>query len=242
MTKKPKSEESLVVTLNKMGWMLEKPELYNDAFIDYAANVPGPCLEIGAAYGVSTLAALKKGARMIANDLSPDHLKILWAETPDDLKNNLTLMPGAFPEAITLEKNTLDAVLSSRMLNFLPPEALQSGLKTIFDWLKPGGKFFVVLSSPFMGNFESFLPQYWQNIQNAEPHPGYIHTLSDIAPNRADNLPASINLINLGELATLLTSVGFHIEKISYSGARDDHPKDMRSDGREHVGAIAIKP
>jgi hypothetical protein len=75
--KQPRSSQGLIVTLNKMGYMLEQPEEYNQAFIEFASSIHPPCLEIGAAYGVSTIPALMKGAYMTSNDLSKEHLDIL---------------------------------------------------------------------------------------------------------------------------------------------------------------------
>ena len=41
-----------------------------------------PILDIGAAYGVNTIPALKNGATVIANDLEQSHLDILVVNTP----------------------------------------------------------------------------------------------------------------------------------------------------------------
>ena len=242
MIPQPEEKDGLVVTLNKMGYMNTQPEPYNQAFINYAASCSGTCLEIGAAYGLSPLSALKKGAKMIANDLSADHLDILWKNTPESLKTRLTLMPGAFPAAITLPDNSIDAVLSSRMLNFIEPDSLPAAIKTIFNWLKPEGKFFLLLGAPYMGNFYRFIPNYLQNKAQNKKWPGLIEDMRAFIPERAEDLHDFINLLDIETIAPLLTQAGFLIEKIGYSGATNAHPDDMRADGREHVGAIAIKP
>ena len=238
----PKEKDALVVTLNKMGYMNAEPEFYNEAFIEFSAQCSDPCLEIGTAYGRTTIAALKKGATIIANDLSADHLDILFQNTPESLRKNVTLVPGAFPDAISIEDNSLGAVLSSRVLNFLEPEILPAAIDKIFKWLRPGGKFFMLVSSPFMHNFFRFLPEYWENKAKNATWPGHLKDIPEYVPERSEDLPYFINLLDMEQVTLLLNDAGFHIEKIGYSGATSLHPSDMRSDGREHVGVIAVKP
>lgn len=238
----PEEKDALIVTLNKMGYMNTQPEFYNDAFINFSSKCSDPCLEIGTAYGKSTIAALEKGAKIIANDLSADHLEIVFQNTPEHLRKNLTLIQGAFPEALSIEDNSLGAVLSSRMLNFIDPDTLPAAMDNIFKWLKPGGKFFVLVGSPFMHNFFRFLPEYWENKANNTHWPGLLQNIPAYVPERSDDLPYFINLLDIEVVSLLLNNAGFHIEKIGYSGATPLHPQDMRSDGREHVGVIAVKP
>lgn len=68
----------LIPTLNQQGLaMTVVDDPCSRAFIDYAAQSEGWCLEVGAAYGAATIQALKQGARMVANDLGSQHLEIL---------------------------------------------------------------------------------------------------------------------------------------------------------------------
>ena len=85
-------QEGFVVTLNNMGYMTQELDEYNQAFIDYAAQVSGFVLDIGAAYGNTTLEVLLRGGRVIANDLEPRHLDILKSRIPSHLLKNLKLM------------------------------------------------------------------------------------------------------------------------------------------------------
>lgn len=238
----PPEIDGLIVTLNKMGYMNTEPEFYNEAFIEFSAQSPDPCLEIGTAYGRTAIAALKKGAKIIANDLSKEHLDILWQNTPEDLRANLALMPGAFPQALSIEDNTIGAVLSSRVLNFVEPDTLPHAIEKIYNCLKPGGRFFFLAGSPFMHNFFRFLPEYWENKAKNVPWPGHLKNIPAYVPERAEDLPYFINLLDIETVSLLVNNAGFIIEKIGYSGATSLHPDDMRLDGREHVGVIAVKP
>lgn len=238
----PEQKGALIVTLNKMGYMNTEPEYYNDAFVAFSSQCSYPCLEIGTAYGRTAIAALKKGATIIANDLSAGHLEVVLQNTPQELRKNLTLVPGAFPEALSIKENSLGAVLSSRMLNFLEPDTLPEAIEKVFKWLRPGGKFFILVSSPYMGNFKEFLPHYLKARAENKQWPGFLDEIAAYNPTRAHDLPLFINLLDIEDIALLLIRSGFHIENIGYSAASSGYPDDVKVDGREHVGAIAIKP
>ena len=238
----PEVKDALIVTLNSMGYMLSRPEKYNQAFIDFAGSAPGPVLDIGAAYGLATIPALEKGAHVIANDLEEKHLQILKNKVPLSYLNHLELKPGRMPNAVHFDDNSLGAVLASRILNFLLPEEFQESFDKIFKWLKPGGKFFFLGATPYMGNFKKFLPTYLKNKMKGQKWPGFLNDIPSCAPERAPDLPQFINLIDEDILTHSLIEAGFIIEDIGYSPAIDEHPQDMKLDGREQIGAIAIKP
>ncbi len=103
--KMPEAEENgFIPTLNQMGYMTSTLDSFSKEFVDYASsNHSQKSLEIGAAYGVATLEALKRGAQMIANDLEEKHLQILRERSPESLRKNLSLHPGRVPEEVTLK-------------------------------------------------------------------------------------------------------------------------------------------
>lgn len=237
----PKAKDDLIVTLNKMGYMLSKPEKYNEAFIEFASQAPGPVLDIGAAYGLATIPSLKKGAYVIANDLDMRHLEILKSKTPPSLLDHLELKPGRMPDQIDFEENSLGAVLASRVLNFIMPVELGLAFKKIYKWLKPGGKFFFLGGTPYMGNFRRFLPIYLKQKIEGNPWPGFLEDIPSFVPERSADLPLFIHLIDEDTLTHSLIEAGFVIEEIGYSPAIEEHPEDMKLDGREQIGAIAIK-
>jgi SAM-dependent methyltransferase len=237
----PETKDALIVTLNSMGYMLSEPEKYNQAFIDFSPHAPGPALEIGAAYGLATIPALEKGAYVIANDLDERHLQILRRKVPSSLLDHLELKPGRMPTDIDFEENSLGAVLASRVLNFLLPEEMGISFEKIFKWLNPGGKFFFLVATPYMGNFRKFLPTYQKRKMAGEKWPGLLEDIPFCTPERAPDLPKFINLLDEDVLTESLTNVGFVIEEIGYSPAIDEHPEEMKLDGREQLGVIARK-
>jgi len=237
----PETKDALVVTLNNMGYMLSEPEKYIKAFIDYSAQAPGPVLDIGAAYGLATLLALEKGAYVIANDLDERHLQILKSKvSPSNLKR-LEIKPGRMPNEIDFGEDSLGAVLASRVLSFVLPEEIELAFEKIFRWLKPGGKFFFLGGSPYMGTFQKFLPIYLKRKAEGHAWPGFIENIPYCTPARACDLPSFVHLFDKEVLSRSLKKVGFVIEEIGYNAALEICPEDMKFDGREQIGAIAIK-
>ena len=237
----PEAKDALIVTLNQMGYMLSRPEKYIQAFIDFSAYAPGPVLDIGAAYGLATLPALEKGAYVIANDLDERHLQILKSKVPPSQLDRLELKPGRMPNEVDFEENSLGAVLASRVLTFVQPEELELSLKKIFKWLTPGGKFFFLVATPYMGNFRKFIPTYQKRKAEGQQWPGFLEDIPFCAPERACDLPQFINLLDEDAFRQSLIKAGFVIEEMGYSPAIEEHPQDMKLDGREQIGAITLK-
>jgi SAM-dependent methyltransferase len=237
----PQSENGFILTMNHYVYMLEKPDQYSQAFIDYAISIRGRALDIGAAYGVSTIPALRGGAYVIANDLDERHLTILKERASSSFLNNLILMPGKFSRDISIRNNSLDAVLASGVLHYLEGDELEDAFVKIFKILKPGGKFFFFPSTPYIKLFRKFLPIYKTRKLRGLKWPGLIKDVWIYAPERQGNLPKTINLLDMETLLNLLNQTGFEIEKSSYV-EMIGYPPDIHSDGREYIGTIAIKP
>lgn len=237
----PEERDALIATLNHRGYMLSQPEKYIQAFIDFSAHAPGPVLDIGAAYGVATIPALEKGAYVIANDLDERHLQILQRKVPLSLLDHLELKPGKMPSEIDFEENSLGAILTSRVLSFLLPEELDLSFEKIFKWLIPGGKLFYLGGSPYMGTFQKFLPTYEKHKAEGHSWPGFIENVQSYAPERACDLPDFMHLLDKEVLSRSLLKAGFLIEEMGYNAAKEEYPQDMKLDGREQIGAIAVK-
>lgn len=241
--KQPDSKNNLIPTLNRMGYMLSKPEAFNQAFIDFASQADGSLLDIGAAYGIATLAALEKGAYVIANDLDPHHLAILKSKVTPKHLSRLELRPGHVPDEIDFPINSLAGVLASRVLNFLLPEQLEESIKKIFKWLKPGGKLFILGATPDMQTFKSFYPTYLKRKADGHQWPGLITDLhSWVAKEEAVNLPNHIILFNEELLTSLLNNAGFVISEVGYSSVATSDPENPDNKLIDTIGVIAVKP
>lgn len=239
--KMPAAEPNgFVKTLNNMGYMTSGLDAYSQAFVDFAPAAPGPVLDIGAAYGVASLAALRNGARVIANDIDARHLEILRDRAPEHLRSRLTLMPGSFPDGIDLAPGSAGAVLICRVMHFFDGPAIERAAAQVMKWLAPGGKVFAVGETPFIGTAKAFFPTYQARVKAGDPWPGIVENVGAHDPKRAGNLPSRMHLLDEATLKRVFGRAGFVIEKLG-TFARPEFPPDIQLDGRESVGLIASK-
>lgn len=230
-----------IKTLNNMGYMTSTLDPFSQKIIDFAKNSSGPLLEIGAAYGVATLKALEIGCQVIANDLDERHLKILLERTPKQEKERLTLLPGKFPEEINIPQKSVGAILICRVLHFFNGQRIELAINKAFGWLKSGGKLAIIAETPYLKNFQNFIPIYEQRKKQGHPWPGFIEDTMEFGPDRGKFLPKQVHWLDKEVLCRAVEKVGFLIEEVSFID-RKDFPDDLRLDGRESVGLIARKP
>ena len=237
----PEAESNgFVRTLNNMGFMTSTLDEYSTEFTRFAAKAPGPALDIGAAYGIATIPAIRNGARVIANDIDARHLEILKQRLTEREQQQLTLMPGRFPEELTIAENSLGAILVARVLHFFTGDMVEKTASIAASWLKKGGKIFVVAETPYLKNFQSFIPIYENRMSNGNKWPGFIDDVMAVAPERGQFLPKQMHLLDPNVLTRTFANAGFQIEKCSMI-QRLDFPPDLQWDGRESVGIIAKK-
>lgn len=240
-SKLPKMQKGSIKTLNKMGVMMVKPDIYNQAFIQYVGMTKGSVLEVGSAYGVTTHALLKTGAQVYANDLEAKHLDILYANAPEPFRKNLHLFPGSFLTAVYLPKESVSGILASRVLQFLTGDQIENGLQKFWHWLRPGGKLYVVNETPYTGYFEKFIFTFEERKKKGLPWPGFLTDVRSYCDmRRMRNLPTLINLQDVDTLTQALEKSKFVIEKAEMFG-RKDFSAFYQLDGRENVGVIAVK-
>ena len=73
----------LIPCLNGRGFMEEDLNDISIRFVDESAKMGGKSLDVGCAYGIATLAALKEGSEVVACDMDQAHLDILQKKTPE---------------------------------------------------------------------------------------------------------------------------------------------------------------
>ena len=226
-------------TKNKRGSMHTLSK-YSLEFVMSASNAIYPVLDIGCAYGVATIPALERGAKVYAFDMESEHLAILKERTPSEYLKNLHVVQGKFPEDLTIPDSSISAVLTSFILCFLSPKELEEGFKKINKLLVKGGKLFIVDYTAYTGILPKFISEYEKRTAAGDPWPGYIPDLSEYI--EYENLPKSIHAIDPEMLLRVLPKYGFKVEKVEYFGG-PEYPMSpiMALDGREFVGCIATK-
>lgn len=218
-----------------MGWSSNQLNALSQLFVDHCRNVSLPVLDIGAAYGVATLAALEAGATVIANDLDASHLADL------DPHPRLRIFPGRFPD-FDLPEESLSAVHASNVLHFLDGAAITLGALKLSKWLAPGGRVFVHAGTPYQQPFSRFIPQYEERVAAGDPWPGYVPDTTQISSHRRlSQIPRAIHLLDPQVLSRVFESAGLTLERVWFY-RRHDLPRSMHHDGREGVALIAHRP
>lgn len=226
-------------TQNRHGYTFPLSK-YTNAFIDHAKQHRGTLLDIGAAYGVTSIPALLAGANVIANDISEEQLEMLRQDTPENVRANLTLLAGRFPD-FDLPPNSLDGILASHVLHFLDPKTFRLATAKLYLWLKPGAKIFVQCFTPYHKFMEKMIPEYHQKIANKESFPGYIERSGEYVLVQ-DLLPQKVNLMDPTVLAREFIAAGFQIESVEFLACPPNINADFFPlDGREWVGLVAYK-
>jgi SAM-dependent methyltransferase len=236
----PDSSGFFIPTLNNTGYMTTHLDYYSQKFVQYTSEAKSPVLDVGAAYGVASLAALSKGAEIICNDIDERHLAIL---TEEALRRGLNLSKlktvlGDFSYELQLPKESLSGILIARVLHFFNGARIEYSLKKAYQWLKPGGKIFIVAETPYLKNFSDFIPEYEARVKRGDAWPGL---MTDVQKYYKDhNLPPLLHGMDHSVLKRVLNNQGFIVEEMGFIN-RLDFPPNRRLDGRESIGVIAYK-
>ena len=174
-----------VPTLNATGWMTLHLDPISEAFVEFAAHCGSESLDIGCAYGVATLPALARGARMLACDMEERHLQILQRRTPSEHRNLLRVQTAMLP-AVNFPAHSFGAILCSRALHFLRGPDITTSVQLMAKWLKPGGRLFLVADSPFGGPWASRAADYERRKAAGDPWPAFVSSFLDLLPPDAD--------------------------------------------------------
>ncbi len=227
-------------TMNNMGFAATSLDLYCRKFVEFAPTASGPVLEIGAAFGLSSIAALCNGAEVIANDIDVRHLRILMERVPEDRRSSISILQGAAPE-LDIESASLGAVLISRVMHFFDGFRIQRMFQNAHRWLRPGGKLFVVAETPFQRTVESFIETYEKRKLGGRQWPGLVHDINAYVSNRSGAIPNMVHFLDADVLSREAVKSGFMVEQVEVF-PRMDFPEHYRLDGRESVGLVASRP
>ncbi|MBA2653360.1 MAG: methyltransferase domain-containing protein [Tatlockia sp.] len=246
-------------THNPFGGFTTTPcDPISQQFITHAAIASkngGKVLEIGAAFGAATLEAIVKGATIFCNDVDPSNLAVVrkrFLEMSDDQSESVTgdcsklvLVPGALPEElIGLPTKFFDAILICRVLHFFTGIQIEKSLSLLSQLLAPGGKVYIVCETPWLKNWQRFLPELNRRIENGVEWPGEITNPAEYeSSGRITSLPKFVHWITKEVLERSLSRAGFKIEHSTYINRKGQFPEDLLLPEyeRESVGAVGIR-
>ncbi|MFF5535951.1 amino acid adenylation domain-containing protein [Streptomyces cinerochromogenes] len=234
----------MVATLNRTGVMVEHLIPYSSDFAEYAGGCGGEVLDLGCAYGVASIAALERGARVVALDMERKHLDILGQRVTDEARKRLTLQQGVLPD-VDFADGRFTAVHASRVMHFLGPDDVRLTLRKMFRWLAPGGKVFLSTDSPYFGYWASKAAEYEERRRAGDPWPGYIPDVAaHFDPAHVVGGPSLINALDPEVFRRECEAAGFVVERAGYFGAVgvDEGAYGAPGPDMEHVGIIARKP
>lgn len=227
-----------IPTLNRMGYMKLDLDYFSKEFIKYVEKIDDIVLELGCAYGFLVKKILEKNKKIIASDLSKEHLDILVKSCLEKELKNLYIYPGKFPDEINFPKNSLGAVFTSRMFHFLRENEIEDGLKKIHSWLKKDGKLFFIVVTPYnIAIKDGCLDKYNIKFKKGDKWPGIIENQWEINPKHKDYVEQYLHVFSDKQLKTLFPEYGFKVEEIKLF----DFPNEISSNQKGHVGIIATK-
>lgn len=223
------------------GYAIVSLDHVSQAFVEYCKTGKKTVLDIGAGYGTISLAILQEtGSTVIAEDIGVENLLVLKNRTTQQQRGRLFLNNNRFPQDLDLPENSLNGVIICQVLHFLTGDEIEAGLQKIYRWLVPGGKLFIVTSSPYLKILTDFMPIYEARMTAGMRWSGLIDNFAQMRPHMT-NLPKFFHVIDHQTMSSELSKAGFEIENMSFVDRRQTIPS-LGLDGREDIGVIAIKP
>ncbi|AZE49484.1 Malonyl CoA-acyl carrier protein transacylase [Pseudomonas chlororaphis] len=254
----PQQIKGMIPTLNGTGAMTTVLSACSQLFVESAASSAGEVMDMGCAYGVATIAALERGARVLAVDIEEQHLTILAGNVAPRLRGRLSTRAGALPD-MDFAPGRFQAIHAARVLHFLPPEAFRESIRKMARWLVPGGRLFLICDSPYFPHWAARVDEYERLNAQGDEWPGYIADIAGYFHSRAragaanaidsgshasDALNGTplINLVDPEILARECRLAGLLVEEAGYEGLAIDYDGQAATDGLEHASVIALKP
>lgn len=207
----------LIQTQNQMGVMYTDLGPAERGFIRASKTAKKPLLDIGAAYGVATRAALlADNARVTACDIYPGHLHILEQSVPEKWRGRLRTTKKRFPNQLSFKENSLSSILMANLLNYLKPDEVELGLKKAFEWLEPEGTLWISVLTPFFPTYQELENLYDDNVEKGERFPCQFnpHDISNKPWSRLS--PEYMQIFKKDEIQALVKAAGFGILECHY--------------------------
>ena len=76
------------------------------------------------------------------------------------------MIPGELPdELIGLPEKFFDAILICRVLHFFTGAKIEESLALLSKLLAPGGKIYIVCETPYLKNWQRFIPEFNKRVE-----------------------------------------------------------------------------
>ena len=186
---------------------------------------------------------------MYCNDIDARNLAVIHNRFVKNIPDTnqlarLNLLPAAFPyELAAIPSAYFDAILICRVLHFFSGETILQSMQLASTWLKPGGKIFVVCETPYLKNWQAFMPEFAKRVADGHVWPGEIHEPAKYeSSGRAASLPAFVHWQTIETLLRLFAQIPtVTVEKAAYIDRHGQFPSDLLLDGRESIGVVATR-
>jgi len=231
-----------IPTLNQRGFTTVFPDPLSERFIEFAAEIDSEVLDIGCAYGVAVKRVLDAGGRICASDMHQRHLDVLFHSVEPTDRTRLRCVSGILPD-IDFEEGAFGAILCSRVLHFLDGNDVESSVSKMHRWLKPGGKVYLIVDTPYTGvSRDRIVPEYEKKKALNALWPGFVPDFERYMPaNSSVKFDTSfIHFMDPDTLARVCEQAGFTIESKGFM-ARIANLSYADPKGRDHATVVAVK-
>ena len=209
-------------------------------FLWHLENSTNPlALEIGPAFGNLASKAAQSAKTLYCIEPEKKHIDILLENNKS--LNNIVCFCEQIQHFESRLLPKLDYALSCRVFHFLSGQELLKALYVVYSVLKPGGKLFIVVDTPFRGHWKEFLPEYQRRVESGTLWPGETLDMNHFEHPREKYLPRLLHWVDQPTLERAAKDSGFEIEVMYYS-SRPELPSFALLDNRESLNAVLIKP
>ncbi len=137
-------------------------------------------------------------------------MAIIESRTPAQYAERLISCLGQFPEQLDFPCASFDGIYNARLLHFFDGGRLRAGLAKFHQWLKPGGRLFLVNDSVYRTIFSPLIAAYEKRVAAGDEWPGFIEDvascISECLP--PDAFPKTMNFLDPAVLSRELTLAG----------------------------------
>lgn len=212
------AEDGRIPVFNGDGYASPNPHPLSQEFVSFSSTIKSPVLDIGAAFGLTSINALKKGATVICNEKEKKQLEYIChiKSITDEEKKRLYLKHGSILE-IDFPNNSLGAIHISRVMHFFKPNEVELFFQKAYNWLIPNGRLYIITMSQYhYANPKGFSEFYNNEIKKGVEFPGMINDYKFKDEKYVLHAIDPVVMMRVGN------KYGFICKKIELSGGKDD--------------------